>query len=65
MAVGAAVIWTIRFIASVILKREAMGFGDVTLMAMIGAFLGWQAVIIVFFLSPFAGAVVGVPAMAR
>ena len=36
-----------------------MGFGDVTLMAMIGAFMGWQPCMIVFFLSPFAGAVVG------
>ena len=59
MAAGAAIIWTIRFFASLILQQEAMGFGDVTLMAMIGAFLGWQAVVIIFFLSPFAGAVVG------
>ncbi|OHB83653.1 MAG: hypothetical protein A2V98_25005 [Planctomycetes bacterium RBG_16_64_12] len=36
-----------------------MGFGDVTLMAMIGAFLGWQPCLIVFFLAPFAGLVVG------
>ncbi len=59
MAAGGAVIWTIRFVASLILQREAMGFGDVTLMAMIGAFLGWQPMVIVFFLSPFAGALVG------
>jgi hypothetical protein len=36
-----------------------MGFGDVTLMAMIGAFVGWQPVLIVFFMAPFVGAVVG------
>ncbi|HEY2827652.1 MAG TPA: A24 family peptidase [Pirellulales bacterium] len=60
MAVGAGMIWMIRVIGGVALKQEAVGFGDVTLMAMIGAFLGWQAVIIVFFIAPFVGAVFGI-----
>jgi leader peptidase (prepilin peptidase)/N-methyltransferase len=36
-----------------------MGFGDVTLMMMIGTFLGWQPGLILFFLAPFAGLVIG------
>ena len=59
MAASGGIIWAIRIIASAVLRREAMGFGDVTLMAMIGAFLGWQPCLIVFFLAPFAGLVLG------
>ena len=44
------------------LGQEAMGLGDVTLMAMIGSFLGWQPVLFVFLLAPFCGIVVGLVA---
>jgi prepilin signal peptidase PulO-like enzyme (type II secretory pathway) len=57
MAFGAALIWSVRVVGTLALREEAMGFGDVTLMAMIGAFLGWQSTLIVLFLSP-AGALV-------
>ncbi len=53
--VGGGLVWGIRIAAGVVLRREAMGFGDVTLLAMIGAFLGWQAAVLTFFLAPFFG----------
>jgi leader peptidase (prepilin peptidase)/N-methyltransferase len=52
---GAAITLIVRTTASLILGREAMGFGDVTLMAMIGSFLGWQPVLIVFLIAPLTG----------
>lgn len=58
-AVGAGVTWFARLISSVVIGQEAMGLGDVTLMAMIGSFLGWQPVLFVFFLAPFCGIAVG------
>jgi len=41
-------------------ETESMGGGDVKLLAMIGAFLGWQSAVLTFFLAPFFGAVVGI-----
>jgi prepilin signal peptidase PulO-like enzyme (type II secretory pathway) len=59
LAIGGVLVWIVRILGTSILGREAMGFGDVTLMAMIGAFLGWQSCLVIFFLAPFAGAVIG------
>jgi prepilin signal peptidase PulO-like enzyme (type II secretory pathway) len=52
MAVGGGTVWAVRIVAGYAIGQEAMGFGDVTLMAMIGAFVGWQAAIAGFFLAP-------------
>jgi prepilin signal peptidase PulO-like enzyme (type II secretory pathway) len=60
MAAGGGLLWLVRVFCFVALGREAMGFVVVSLMAMIGAFLGWQATLIIFFLAPLAGLVVGV-----
>jgi len=58
LLVGGGMIWTVRIIGARVLGREAMGFGDVVLMAMIGSFLGWQPTVVVFFLAPICAMVV-------
>lgn len=50
--IGGGLVWTVRLLGFWILRREAMGFGDVILMAMIGTFIGWQPTIIAFVLAP-------------
>lgn len=58
MVFGGAFVWCMRFVASHVMDEEALGFGDVTLMAMIGSFLGWQACLMAFFLSALLALVV-------
>jgi leader peptidase (prepilin peptidase)/N-methyltransferase len=41
-----------------------MGMGDVKMLAMLGAFLGWKAVIVTRVLASFSGAFVGIAMMA-
>jgi len=71
MLTGAAIIYVTRFLFDTvyfkILKKPAvsgettcMGDGDIILLAMIGAFLGWQAALLTFFIAPFLGIVAGV-----
>src|SRR5579862_4565581 len=59
-ALGAGILLAIRWIWFRIKHVDAMGLGDVKMLAMIGAFLGWQQVWVVLVLSSFAGAVLGI-----
>ena len=59
-AIGAAIPWLIRYAWFKSTGVEAMGLGDVKMLAMIGAFLGWQQVWVVLFISSLAGAIVGI-----
>ena len=60
LAVGGGIIYVIAVLGKAVFKKEAMGGGDLKLLAMIGAFMGWQLVLLVLLLSAFAGAIVGV-----
>lgn len=65
--IGAFTIYVVGAVGKIMFRKKlsqinedsAMGFGDVKFLAMIGAFLGWQKVLLVFFLAPFFGAAVG------
>ncbi len=59
--VGAGLTLFVRGMSGLILGREALGSGDITLIAMIGSFVGWQATVVVFFLAPMCGIVFTIP----
>lgn len=60
MLCAGGIVWVVRILGHHILRREAMGFGDVLLMAMIGAFLGWQPCLVIFFFAPILALVAGI-----
>ncbi|MES2695122.1 MAG: prepilin peptidase [Verrucomicrobiota bacterium] len=55
--IGSALVLWIALIAESILKKEAMGFGDVTFVGAIGAFCGWQGAVFTIFGGAFVGTV--------
>jgi leader peptidase (prepilin peptidase) / N-methyltransferase len=54
-----AVAWTYRAIRG----RDGMGGGDVKLLAMIGAFLGWQSIFVTVMVASLVGSVIGISYM--
>lgn len=56
---GGGILLLIAYTYEIIKKRQGMGMGDVKLLALIGAFLGWQGVFFVIFSSSILGSVVG------
>ena len=55
MCVGSSLAYWFRYFASLVMRREAMGEGDVILLGGIGAFCGWQGAVFAFFASSFFG----------
>ncbi len=59
MVAGYGVFWLVARLFLLVTGREGMGYGDFKLLAMLGAFLGWQALPFVVFASSLVGAVAG------
>jgi leader peptidase (prepilin peptidase)/N-methyltransferase len=64
MALGGGILYAIAAAYYAVRREEGLGMGDVKMLAMIGAFLGWKAVLVTLILSSFAGAIVGIAIIA-
>ncbi len=60
-AVGFGLLWLVGTVGTWVFKENAMGGGDIKMMAMVGAFVGWQGVLLTIFLGALAGSLVFVP----
>ena len=57
---GGGALYLIALLGDAAFGKESMGGGDIKLAAMLGAFLGWQAVLLLLFVAFLTGAVAGI-----
>ncbi len=57
---GYMVLWTVYQLFKLVTGKEGMGFGDFKLLALLGAWLGWQALPMILLLSALVGSIVGI-----
>lgn len=62
-AAGYLSLWSLYWIFKLLTGREGMGYGDFKLLAVLGAWLGWQHLLSIVILSSLSGAVVGIALM--
>jgi leader peptidase (prepilin peptidase)/N-methyltransferase len=60
-AVGFGLLWLVAVLGEWAFKKEAMGGGDIKMMAMVGSFVGWQGVLLTIFLGALAGTAIFLP----
>ena len=60
-AIGFTLLWVVAWLGTKLLGQDAMGGGDIKMLAMIGAFLGWQGVLLTLFLGATLGTLIFLP----
>ncbi len=65
LAIGSGALFAVGWFYNKIKGVEGIGFGDVTLMAMVGSFLGYRLALLTIFLGSVGGALVGLGLMAK
>lgn len=63
--IGGGLIWWIRAVYFLVRRLEGMGLGDVKMMSVVGAFMGWQGAFGVLLLGSILGSVIGAIAAYR
>lgn len=64
LLVGGGILWVLAWASPYLFGKEGMGGGDIKLLAMIGAFLGWKPAVMTIMVGSFLGSLVGVTLIA-
>lgn len=57
LVLGGGSLYLLAMFGDLLFKKESMGGGDIKMMAMLGAFLGWKIILLIFLVAPFLGVV--------
>ena len=57
---GYLTLWSVHHLFKLITKKEGMGYGDFKLLALLGAWMGWQFLPAIIILSSLVGSVIGI-----
>jgi leader peptidase (prepilin peptidase)/N-methyltransferase len=60
IAVGGGILWSLAWASPYLFGKEGMGGGDIKLLAMIGAFLGWKPALLTIMIGSLSGSIIGV-----
>jgi leader peptidase (prepilin peptidase)/N-methyltransferase len=63
LLVGSGALYLIALLGDWLFKKESMGGGDIKMAAMLGAFLGWEKIVLIFIASAVIGLVISVVVM--
>ncbi len=64
LLVGGGILWLLAWASPYLFGKEGMGGGDIKLLAMVGAFLGWKLALMTIMIGSLVGSVVGVSLLA-
>lgn len=53
-------LWSVYHLFKLITKKEGMGYGDFKLLALLGAWMGWQFLPVIIILSSLVGSIIGI-----
>lgn len=59
-AAGYLALWSVYWLFKLVTGKEGMGYGDFKLLAVLGAWMGWQMLPVIILLSSIVGAIVGI-----
>jgi len=58
--IGGGILLLVAFLYQIARRRQGLGMGDVKMMAMVGAFLGWRLAMLIIFIGSALGSIIGI-----